>query len=170
MLRYQPDIASLTRETHSLARLIDVYEGNFRRVMRLAPDLDDIDGVVVSRVADALDLYLCIAERSRYTTTVSLTYRFEGPRGLTLEPNAHLRVYHDVRAVELLFHTRRRPRRLLPWRPGRRPELERKWEMNRFLNRWLGFCHRQGHLFLTCTSPRVDPALLDLDMPVRSTG
>lgn len=168
MLRTPPDIASLTRETHTLARLIDVYEGNYRRLLRLAPDLDRIEGVVVSQVADALDLYLQVQERTRYTTTVCLTYRFEGAGGLILEPNAHVRVYHDVSSVELLFHTRRRARRTLPWRPGRRPELERKWEMNRFLNKWLGFCQRQGHLFLDCTSRRVDERLLDLDLGLDS--
>ena len=97
-----PDIASLTRETHTLSRLIDVYESNFVRLNRLVPSIDDVDGVLRSRVADALDLYLTVHERTRYTTTVSLTYRFEGDEGLLLEPNARIRIAHDVRAVELL--------------------------------------------------------------------
>ena len=33
--------------------------------------------------------------------------------------------------------------------------------MNRFLQKWLGFCHRQGHVFLNCTALRVEPALLE---------
>jgi uncharacterized protein len=163
MLRNGPDIASLTRETHTLARLIHVYESNFVRLFRLVPDLDDFDGVMRSRVADALDLYLTINERTRYTTTLTLTYRFPHEGSFMLEPNARIRVYHDVRAVELLYHSRRRARRANEWRPGRRPELERKWEMNRFLQKWLGFCHRQGHLFLNCDGLNVDPAILDLE-------
>ena len=161
MPRSVPDIASLMRETHTLSRIIDVYENNFVRLNRLAPAIDEMDGVLRSRVADALDLYLTLNERTRYTTTVSLTYRFEGDEGLLLEPNARIRVYHDVRAVELLFHSSRRARRMSPWRRGRRPELERKWQMNRFLQKWLGFCHRQGHLFLNRDENRVDPRLLD---------
>ena len=156
-----PDIASLTRETHTLSRLIDVYESNFVRLNRLVPSIDDVDGVLRSRVADALDLYLTVHERTRYTTTVSLTYRFEGDEGLLLEPNARIRIYHDVRAVELLFHSSRRARRMSPWRRGRRPEIERKWQMNRCLQKLLGFCHRQGHLFLNQEELRVDPRLLD---------
>ncbi|NKC13383.1 MAG: DUF1249 domain-containing protein [Gammaproteobacteria bacterium] len=163
MLYTGPDIASLTRESHSLSRLIHVYESNFVRLMRLIPSLDEFEGSVKSRVADAMDLYLSIHERTRYTTTLSLTYRFESDAGLVLEPNARIRVYHDVRSVELLYHTRRRLRRVTAWRPGRRrPELERKWEMNRFLQKWLGFCQRQGHVFLNGTAVNVDPRLLDL--------
>jgi uncharacterized protein len=165
-----PDIASLTRETHNLARLIGMYESNFVRIMRLIPSLDEFDAPVRSRVADAMDLYLNVHERTRYTSTLSLTYRFESDLGLMLEPNARIRVYHDVRAVELLYHTRRRPRKVTPWRPGRRPELERKWEMNRFLQKWLGFCQRQGHVFLSCTAQRVDPKALDLGFTSESSA
>ena len=31
----------------------------------------------------------------------------------------------------------------------RMPEVDRKWEMNRFLLKWLKFCAFQGHLFLS---------------------
>lgn len=133
------------------------------RLNRMVPELDDVNGVLCSRVADAQDLYLQVHERTRYTTTLSMTYRFDSDDGAFLEPNARIRVYHDVRAVELLYHSRRRPRRVQAWRPGRRPELERKWEMNRFLQKWLGFCHRQGHLFLKETALQVDPAVLNTD-------
>ncbi|MEM7407785.1 MAG: DUF1249 domain-containing protein [Pseudomonadota bacterium] len=156
------EILDLTRESRDLARLIDVYESNYIRLTRLAPELEDMRGNVVSSVSGALDLYLSIYERSRYTTTLGLTYRFAETGRVLLEPHARLRVYHDVRAVELLSHTRRRRSRLIrPWRPGRRPELDRKWEMNRFLQKWLGFCHRQGHLFLAVTARQVDDALLE---------
>ena len=32
------------------------------------------------------------------------------------------------------------------------PEVDRKWNMNRFLLKWLKFCTHQGHLFLDCTT------------------
>ena len=156
------EILDLSRDARDLARLIDLYESNFIRLQRLIPDLDLIRGNVVSSVSDALDLYLTVFERTRYTTTIGLTYRFADATNVLLEPHARIRVYHDVRAAELLSHTRRRrSRQIRPWRPGRRPELDRKWEMNRFLQKWLGFCHRQGHLFLTVTARPVDGKLLE---------
>ena len=145
--------------THDLAALIDLYESNYVRLMRLVPELTDMRGTVVSRVAGALDLYLTVDECFKYTTTLTLTYRFNDGECFAFEPNARLCVYHDVRAVEILSHCRRRrSRSVVPWRRGRMPEVERRWELNRFLRKWLRFCTHQGHLFLACTT---SPAALD---------
>lgn len=140
-------------QTHDLAALIALYESNYVRLMRLAPDLTQIKGTVVSRVAGALDLFMSVDDCFKYTTTLKLTYRFRDGEEFALEPNARICVYHDVRCVELVSHCRRsRPREVLPWRRQRMPELDRRWEMNRFLLKWLRFCTHQGHLFLSCTA------------------
>jgi uncharacterized protein YqiB (DUF1249 family) len=136
-----------------LPALIDLYEGNYLRVMRLLPELDSLEGRLVSRVAGALDLYLTIEERFKYTTTFMLTYRFVADTGAALEPNARICVYHDVRSAELVSHCRRkRTRKVHKWMRGRMPELDHRWETNRFLYKWLRFCSNQGHLFLNCTA------------------
>ena len=145
-----------------LPALISLHESNYVRLLRLIPDIRDLQGTVVSRVSGALDLYLSIDERYKYTTNLMLTYKFHDNDAIVLEPRARICVYHDVRAAELLSHCRRRrSRKLFPWRKGKMPELERRWEMNRFLYKWLRFCTHQGHLFLNCnvdvtTDPRVD--------------
>lgn len=148
----QAALKSLARfQTHDLAALIALYESNYVRLLRLAPELEQIKGTVVSRVAGALDLYMSVEERFKYTTTLKLTYRFRDGEEFALEPNARVCVYHDVRCAELLSHCRRkRLRGTLAWRGGRMAELERRWEMNRFLLKWLRFCSHQGHLFLAC--------------------
>ena len=46
-----------------LPALIDLYEGNYVRVARLLPELDNLEGTLVSRVAGALNLYVTIEER-----------------------------------------------------------------------------------------------------------
>ena len=140
-----------------ISGLIRLYEANYVRLERLVPDLPACDRVMVSRVAGALDLYLERIEHQRYTTSLVLTYRFPDGGGHVLEPNARINVYHDVRAAEVVSHCRRRKSRgtVRPWTPGRMPELDRKWRMNRFLLKWLRFCTFQGHLFI----PGVTPAL-----------
>ena len=145
--------STLERYRHrDLPALIDLYEGNYLRVMRLLPDLEVLEGTSVSRVAGALALYATIEERYKYTTTLLLTYRFEDTAGVALEPNARICVYHDVRAAELVSHCRRkRTRKVHSWMRGRLPELDHRWEMNRFLYKWLRFCSNQGHIFLNCT-------------------
>ena len=158
------------RYRRSLGGLISMYESNYVRLLRLVPELDVMNGAYVSRVVGALDLYLSILERSKFTTTLCLTYRFEDENPLDpglletiFEPRARIRVYHDVRAVEVISHSRRKTNyKVRPWSRGQMPELDRKWKLNRFLQKWLGFCHRQGHLFLRCTT-------LTLDAPYPST-
>ena len=160
------NIATLPPRGLSLGSLIDLYESNYHRLLRLVPELRRIEGTVVSRVAGALDLYLSVHEQQRYTTTLSLTYWF----GDELQPNAGIVVYHDVHAAELVSFSRRRrwrnPDRT--WRRRPMPDLERKWQSNRFLQKWLGFCHRQGHLFLLVTCHRI-PDALPLE-PLRDPG
>jgi hypothetical protein len=139
-------------QPRSLASLLDLQECSYRRLSRLAPDITGAQGTLVSRVAGSLDLYLSVVERHPYTTTIALTYRFPDSGGWVAEPNVVARLYHDARLLEAVSHSRRHP----PYatRCHRRPvptELEAKWELNRFLQRWLGYCLHQGHLFLRYT-------------------
>jgi len=149
------------REAPDLPALIELYESNYVRLMRLAPELESLQGTRISRVSGALDLYLTVEERFKYTTSLLLTYCFDHDDGIELEPRARIHVYHDVRAAEVVsHHRRRRTRHFLAWRSGHMPEVQRRWTMNRFLNKWLRFCAHQGHLFLDCTSTAVpDPQL-----------
>ena len=134
--------------------LIRIYEASYVRFANLVPDLPACDRTMVSRVAGALDLHLEVIERQPYTTSLVLTYRFPDRDGCVLEPNARINVYHDVRAAEIVSHSRRRANRSIhPWTPGRMPELDRKWRMNRFLLKWLRFCTYQGHIFLPGVTP-----------------
>lgn len=153
-------------ESPDLADLIDLYESNYVRLMRLAPDLDHMQGALVSRVAGALDLYLMVEERFKFTTNIVLTYRFEHEEQIDLEPRARIQIYHDVRCAEVVSHCRRRrSRQFLGWRRGYMPEVQRRWTMNRFLNKWLRFCAYQGHIFLDCTSSQVADPLLEFTEP-----
>lgn len=143
--------------TRDIAGLIGIYEASYVRLMRLVPGLRACDRPMVSRVAGALDLHLEIVERQPYTTSMILTYRFAHGDGNVLEPNARINVYHDVRAAEVVSHCRRRKSRgIRPWAPGRMPELDRKWRMNRFLLKWLRFCTYQGHIFIPGITPTID--------------
>ena len=139
-----------------ISGLIRIYESNYVRMAKLIPNLAECDRVMISRVAGALDLYLELIERQPYTTTLVLTYRFADGCDCVHEPNARINVYHDVRAAEIVSHCRRRSRTLRPWSPGRMPELDRKWRMNRFLLKWLRFCTFQGHIFLPGITPALD--------------
>ena len=143
--------------TRDIAGLIGIYEASYVRLMRLVPGLRACDRSMVSRVAGALDLHLEIVERQPYTTSMILTYRFADGDDSVLEPNARINVYHDVRAAEVVSHCRRRKSHAIrAWTPGRMPELDRKWRMNRFLLKWLRFCTFQGHIFIPGLTPAAE--------------
>ena len=152
------DEAGRTRfGTRDLAGLIRIYEANYVRLSKLVPDPAACDRAMISRVAGALDLHLGIIERQPHTTSLVLTYRFTSRDGCTFEPNARINVYHDVRAAEVVSHCRRRKSHASrSWTPGRMPELDRKWRMNRFLLKWLRFCTFQGHLFIPGVTPTLE--------------
>jgi len=125
----------------SFAGLMELYEQNYIRLRNIAPDLAIADEMI-SSVPEHQDLFLSITERCKYTTMLRMTYQFEDEGQQLLEPDLHLKVYHDARVVEVQqFHSRTRGPLYLA------NMIEQKWLMNRFLYKWLGYCLHQGHYF-----------------------
>jgi uncharacterized protein YqiB (DUF1249 family) len=131
-----------------LPALMELYELNYIQLRRLVPDLDAVQERSVSKVNGALDLYLTIRERTRYTTTLNLSYHFVEAGDSYLAPDVVVRMYHDAQLAEVISHSRRHGR--LPAEYDRfrsRYSLATKWHVNRFLHKWLGYCLHQGHAF-----------------------
>lgn len=141
------------RQVHDLGELMAIYECNYIRLRQLIPDLAVVGQGGRSQVPGALDLHLTVSERNRYTTTLTLTYRFEDGQGNFPAPDIQVRIYHDARLAEVISCGRRRGHRHATYDSWRRDyTLDAKWRINRFLQKWLGYCLRQGHRF------RCDPA------------
>jgi uncharacterized protein YqiB (DUF1249 family) len=133
----------------SFVGLMAVYESNYLRLLRLVPELERLDGCFHSRVAGDCELHVEFLERSRYTITMSLTYRFESDAGLVADPDMRVRAYLDGRLAEAMSlggdHQHAEIRRLV--RENRR-ELGARWRRNIILNKWLEYLSDQGHLIL----------------------
>jgi hypothetical protein len=125
----------------SFSGLMDLYEQNYLRFRKLVPDLSIADQMI-SSVPGHSDLYLSVKLRCKYTTMLSMTYRFEKSGHYLFEPDLHFKVYHDARVVEVQ-HLLKRHYGLVE----NDRLIQHKWEMNRFLFKWLGFCLFQGHYF-----------------------
>ncbi len=152
-------------QPRTLASLMELQDSSFRRLLRLAPRLREMRGDSISRVAGALDLHLSVIERFKYTTTILLTYEFAAGARALMEPNITVRLYHDARLAEVVSDARRHRSRTTQQcrrRGGPPTDLERKWEQNRFLQKWLGYCLRQGHLFLSYNASPLEHADLAL--------
>ena len=138
----------------SFVSLMTLYESNYVRLGWLLHELDAIEGNHVSHVPGDVGLHLRVGERSRFTTTLDLTYVLEDDVGPVVIPDMQIRVYRDARLAEahscsgwrrhaLLRHfrdpdhERRNPRR----------DLGRRWARNVLLNKWLEYCAERGHRF-----------------------
>ena len=151
----------------SFASLMTLYESNYIRLGWLVPDVETVHGTLISRVNNDCPLYLTLEERSRYTSTFTLTYRF-GPQpdsvhsndpssdppssdqltaGLA-DPDLQIRVYHDARLAEVRSCARWHRHEVLQ---SIRSELARdlgdRWLRNIMLNKWLDYCVERGHRF-----------------------
>lgn len=148
MLLREPTQLRRRRQVHDLGELMAIYECNYIRLRQLIPDMDAVAAGGISVAAGALDLHLTVSERNRYTTTLTLTYLFEDEQGQFPAPDIQVRIYHDARLAEVISCGRRRGVRNASYDCWRRDyTLDAKWRINRFLQKWLGYCLRQGHRF-----------------------
>ena len=132
----------------SFTALMHLYESNYVRLRWLLEDVRTLAEVQCSRVAADLPLYLEVLERSRYTTTIRLTYFFVDDSGRVADPDLMIRVYHDAGLAEAMACRRKHLHHALrqfDTAPG--DELNRRWTRNSMLNKWLEYCYDQGHRF-----------------------
>ena len=138
-------------EPGTFPALMDLYECNYINMRRLLPVTHERPIHLVSRISGNLDLHLGFVERFRYTSELSLTYRFHQAGAVLSEPDLRIRIYHDARLAEVLTaHLRHHPAfdaESLADRPADGKQLHARWKINRFLFKWLNYCLRQGHRF-----------------------
>ena len=136
----------------TVGALVDLCEENYDYLLRMAPDIAQMQGVHRSRCCKHTDLYLEIIEQSKYTTIVHLTYYLDHEGGQRPDPDSVLRVYHDARQVEVISLNQK----VLPVdRLYEAPGLINKWRVNQFISKWLSFCVGQNH----CFDQSIQPAL-----------
>lgn len=133
----------------SFAGLMALYESNYLRLLRLIPEMIQLDGCFRSRVAGDCDLYIEIIERCRYTVTLSLTYRFDSKSGPLVDPDMTIRIYLDGQLAEALAIGKTHRQAILRGiAHEHRRELDMRWQRNMVLNKWLEYLWDQGHLVL----------------------
>ncbi|HED35659.1 MAG TPA: DUF1249 domain-containing protein [Gammaproteobacteria bacterium] len=125
--------------------LMDMYEENYIKLRKLIPGLSAIKNNSVSEVKGHMSLYLQIQERSKFTTTLILSYCFKEGAEQRMEPNLKIRIYHDAGLAEVMSGKLHHGRLVLDNLPS--DALRQKWQLNRFLSKWLKYCLRQKHGF-----------------------
>lgn len=128
---------------HENDRLQDLQENIYRQVMLLLPDEIASDDCFSSIINNLPILHLQILEQHRYTTFVRLTYQLADT---VSEPEAHIRVCHDLRVAEVTaFNQHQGIERLAApdMDPARLQQIH--WRQNRALHKWLDHLLQQGH-------------------------
>ncbi len=127
-------------------QLMETYERIYLLMQRLIGAERVQPGQQVSVVGDTLPLYLEVIECHRYTTFLRLTYLFLDQDGNSADPDAVIRLYHDAESAEVTYcHPGKSVAELTrPWLPAR-DLFQRRWEINRFLLKWLEYLVDQGH-------------------------
>lgn len=140
--------ASWRARPGSFVSLMSLYESNYIRLGWLVPDLQAVGESRVSSVAGDCPLHLAVDERSRYTTTLRLTYVFADDSGAVADPDLQIRVYHDARLADVRSCARwHRHSMLESLRSQLARELGDRWLRNVMLNKWLEYCVERGHRF-----------------------
>ena len=153
------DLAQLAAQSGpNFGQLMAIYADNYRRLGLLFDELLLEQDRLISTVPEQLPLYVEITERHRYTTEARLSYAIETHDGIvSLDPDAHIRIYHDAEVAEAthcypgsvsqpLFGA------LVPVSDV----VEHRWRMNIFLDKWLEYLLKEGHSVATM---RAAPAL-----------
>ena len=142
-------------DPHGFVSLMDLYENNFMRLRRLIPDISRLSDTSVSHIHGCLSLHLNIIERTKFTTTIFLSYYFEEGEQTIAEPALTLRIYHDANQAEVLTGHLKHGRQRYDHIPEKAIKI--KWKLNRFVYKWLGYCLYLGHSFtLLEASPRAE--------------
>jgi uncharacterized protein len=147
-------------EAVDFVSLMDMYEDNYIKLRKLIPNLQTMQTSAISTSPEHLDLHLQITERSKFTTTIKLSYCFTEYTTSRLEPNLKIRIYHDARLAEVMSGNLHHGRLVLDHLPA--DALKEKWQLNRFLSKWLKYCLRQNHGFSVPEASRTEISLVQI--------
>jgi len=148
MLKTERHSHIYTPRPHSFADLMQMYESNYIRLRLLCGNIPGLSGEIISNIQGGVPISLKIVEQTRHTTTVLLTYIFDGDPDNVRRPDLLVRIYHDSRQAEVISRRCHISGAILrPWEEQVDSVLLCRWRLNRFLYKWVGYIHRQGHSF-----------------------
>lgn len=137
-----------TVEPRTFASLMELYEDSYIKIRRLIPNTEDIDVGLMSIVHGGVPLLLKVVNRHKFTTTIFLTHRFEDGGETYDDPGLVVNIYHDARMAEVSVDDVIEKFQIeLNCRQRTDLKLEKRWELNKFLNKWLRYCLQEGHKF-----------------------
>lgn len=130
----------------SFGALMEMYELNYIQLRLLLGDFNALPEYSIAEIAGHVPVALTITERSKHTTSLTLTYCFNAELQHERSYDLQLRVYHDARQVEVLGRTcGLKAHSFL--RGAEDSMLLCRWRSNRFLYKWIRHLRRHHYKF-----------------------
>lgn len=139
----------------NLRGLMGLYEQNYQRLIRLVPEWPIPFDKALSHAKADRTLHLKVIERTKYTTSIHLTYLFYESGVKVADPDIETRLFHDAQLAEVTacgMHPRSLNFGNFDFENC--SALEARWRRNLFLNKWLDYLLTHGHGFTTAHRPR----------------
>lgn len=128
--------------------LEQLYASNYQKLFKLIPDLLVYRNHAVGYAVNHSALHVDVIDRSPYTMTVELTYRFNKNLSELMEPAVRIRLYLDAKLAEVISDHARAAVSLVFKDPGHSYEIMHyKWRLNYFLHKWLDHCLNKNYQF-----------------------
>ncbi|MEQ1635130.1 MAG: DUF1249 domain-containing protein [Methylococcales bacterium] len=128
--------------------LAQICETNFQQLLRLIPDLFNIQSHVIGTAHQKMALQVYVLERNPFTLTIELNHRFEQHLDALLMPAIKVRVYRDAQSAEVLSdHIRGNVAQMFKDPSQSVAIMNYKWRLNYFLNKWLDHCLSANYQF-----------------------
>ncbi len=126
--------------------LLNLYEENFTLLLKLLGSVRNYSGAHLSHVPSRPPLWLEVIEQQPYTSILRITHSFNAARGLALDPNAYVRVYHDTKQAEITHcFVGADLKKLYSLDAPLHEVNEKRAQMTAFFNKWLRYLLDAGH-------------------------
>ncbi len=126
-----------------------VCEGNYKKIVRLIPDLRYLAGSAQGFSQQKPVLHVQVLEQTPYTKTIQLSHFFTENSVLLLEPAVKIRVYFDVCIAEVLRDYKRvEVANAITDISRSKDIMDYKWRLNYFLEKWLDHCLKTDYIFV----------------------
>lgn len=126
-----------------LTRQMAVCEANYARLLKLMPDLDDVDNrdFVVRASGHEMQVRIEVVERFTYTTTLQVSQQHLHRSDWLEAPALVVRLYHDALMAEVICMKRRRQLSgVYPYPNREMHQPDEKVQLNDYLGEWLSHC------------------------------
>jgi len=129
-----------------------VCEANYKKIVRLIPDLRYLSGSSQGLSQGKPMLHVQVLEQTPYTKTIQLSHFFTEDSNLLLEPAVKIRVYFDVCIAEVLRDYKRvEVANAITDISRSKDIMDYKWRLNYFLEKWLDHCLKTDYIFVSDT-------------------